>query len=151
MLKEFKAFIARGNVVDLAVAVVIGAAFGKIVTSFTNDILMPPIGLLLGKVDFSSLFVTLGSGNYNSLAEAKAAGAATINYGVFINTVVDFLIVAFAVFLLVKGINRLHHEPPPDPTTMKCPECLTEIPVGAKRCAHCTSMLEPAETSGAAI
>ena len=139
MLKEFKEFIARGNVMDLAVAVVIGAAFGKIVTSFTSDILMPPIGLALGGVDFTNLFVTLTGGSYATLAEAKAAGAATINYGIFLNTLLDFLIVAFAIFLLVRTINRLKREKPADPTTRECPECLSEIPLAAKRCAHCTS------------
>jgi large conductance mechanosensitive channel len=139
MLKEFKEFIARGNVMDLAVAVVIGAAFGKIVTSFTSDILMPPIGLALGGVDFTNLFVTLTGGSYATLAEAKAAGAATINYGLFLNTILDFVIVAFAIFLLVRTINRLKREKPADPTTRECPECLSEIPLAAKRCAHCTS------------
>ena len=139
MLKEFKEFIARGNVMDLAVAVVIGAAFGKIVTSFTSDILMPPIGLALGGVDFTNLFVTLKGGSYATLAEAKAAGAATINYGIFLNTLLDFVIVAFAIFLLVRTINRLKREKPADPTTRECPECLSEIPLAAKRCAHCTS------------
>jgi large conductance mechanosensitive channel len=121
VLKEFKAFVMKGNVVDLAVAVVIGAAFGKIVTSFTNDILMPPIGLLLGKVDFSNLFLTLGGGTFATLAEAKKAGAVTLNYGLFINTILDFVIVAFAIFLLVKQVNRMQKPVapagPPEPTT----------------------------------
>lgn len=146
MFKEFKEFIARGNVVDLAVAVVIGAAFGKIVTSFVTDIVMPPIGLLLGKVDFSNLFVNLSGTHYDTLAEAKAAGAATLNYGVFVNAVVDFLIVAFVIFLAVKAINRLKRDPPADPTEKECPECVTKIPIKARRCPACTSQLEPATT-----
>jgi large conductance mechanosensitive channel len=142
MWKEFKQFIARGNVVDLAVAVIIGAAFGKTVTSLVNDILMPPIGLLLGNVDFTNLFITLSGGSYATLAEAQAAGAATINYGVFINTVIDFLIVAFAIFLLVRQVNRLKKPAPPaEPTTKACPYCLSEIPIKATRCPHCTSEL----------
>jgi large conductance mechanosensitive channel len=143
MWKEFKQFIARGNVIDLAVAVIIGAAFGKIITSFVNDILMPPIGLLLGNVDFANLFITLSGDSYATLAEAQAAGAATINYGVFINTIIDFLIVAFAIFLLVKQVNRLKKPAPPaEPTTKACPYCLSEIPIKAIRCPHCTSELE---------
>jgi large conductance mechanosensitive channel len=142
MWKEFKQFIARGNVIDLAVAVIIGAAFGKTVTSLVNDILMPPIGLLLGNVDFTNLFITLSGGSYATLAEAQAAGAATINYGVFINTVIDFLIVAFAIFLLVRQVNRLKKPAPPaEPTTKACPYCLSEIPIKATRCPHCTSEL----------
>ena len=141
MLKEFKEFVARGNVMDLAVAVVIGAAFGKIVTSFTTDILMPPIGLLLGKVDFSNLFVNLSGTPYATLAEAKAAGAPTINYGLFVNTLLDFLIVAFAIFLIVRTINRLKRQPPADPTTRECPECMSEIPVAARRCKACASVV----------
>jgi large conductance mechanosensitive channel len=142
MWREFKQFIARGNVVDLAVGVIIGAAFGKIVTSFVNDILMPPIGLLLGNVDFTSLFITLSGGSYATLEEAQTAGAATINYGVFINTVIDFLIVAFVIFLLIKQVNRLKRpEPPAEPTTKECPYCLSKIPIEATRCPHCTSEL----------
>jgi large conductance mechanosensitive channel len=145
MWKEFKQFIARGNVIDLAVAVIIGAAFGKIVTSFVNDILMPPIGLLLGNVDFTNLFIALSGGSYATLEEAQAAGAATLNYGVFINTIIDFLIIAFAIFLLVKQVNQLKKSPPPpDPTTKECPYCLSEIPIKAIRCPHCTSELEAA-------
>ena len=145
MWKEFKTFIARGNVVDLAVGVIIGAAFGKIVTSFVNDILMPPIGLLLGSVNFADLFITLSGGAYNTLEEAQAAGAATINYGVFINTIVDFLIVAFVIFLLVKQVNRLKKpEPTAEPTTKECPYCLSAIPIKATRCPHCTSEIEAA-------
>ena len=142
MLKEFREFAMRGNVIDLAVGLVIGAAFGKIVTSFVNDVLMPPLGVLLGKVDFSNLFVNLSGKSYASVAEAKAAGAATLNYGLFINTVIDFLIVAFAIFLLVKQINRLKRpEAPAAATTKDCPFCATAIPVIAKRCPHCTSDL----------
>ena len=141
MLKEFKEFIARGNVVDLAIAVVIGAAFGKIVTSLVNDIVMPPIGKVLGNVDFQNLFVNLSGTPYKTLAEAKAAGAATINYGVFLNNVIDFVIVAFVIFLAVKTINRLKREPPADPTTKECPECASTIPIKARRCAACTSPL----------
>lgn len=143
MLKEFKAFVMRGNVVDLAVAVVIGAAFGAIVTSFVNDILMPPIGLALGRVNFADLFVTLDRQSYPTLAAAKAAGAATINYGVFINAILNFLIIAFAVFLLVRQVNRFAAKPTPAPapTTRDCPFCLSTIPLKATRCAHCTSEL----------
>lgn len=143
MLKEFKEFAIRGNVLDLAVAVIMGGAFGKIVTSLVNDILMPPIGVLLGKVDFSNLFINLSGQAYASLAEAKAAGAATINYGVFLNTVIDFVIVAFVIFLLIKQVNRLKREAPPAaPTTKECPYCLSTIPLKATRCAHCTSELK---------
>ncbi|HEX7966983.1 MAG TPA: large-conductance mechanosensitive channel protein MscL [Stellaceae bacterium] len=149
MWKEFREFAMRGNVVDLAVGLVVGAAFGKIVTSFVSDILMPPLGLALGKVDFSNLFINLSGGSYRSLADAKAAGAATINYGAFINTVIDFVIVALAIFLLVRGINRLRREPaPPTPTTRSCPYCITTVPLQATRCPACTSPLEamrPAE------
>jgi large conductance mechanosensitive channel len=143
MLKEFKAFVMRGNVVDLAVAVVIGAAFGAIVTSFVNDILMPPIGLALGRVNFADLFVTLDRRSYPTLAAAKAAGAATINYGVFINAILNFLIIAFAVFLLVRQVNRFATKPmpAPAPTTRDCPYCLLTIPLKATRCGHCTSEL----------
>jgi large conductance mechanosensitive channel len=144
MWKEFKEFAMRGNVVDLAIGIIIGAAFGKIVSSLVNDILMPPLGLALGKVDFSNLFINLSGSSYASLAEAKAAGAATINYGVFVNTLLDFVIVAFAVFLLVRSINRLHRVPSPlPPETRACPRCLTAIPIQATRCAACTSDVEP--------
>jgi large conductance mechanosensitive channel len=142
MLREFKEFAMRGNVVDLAVGVVIGAAFGKIVTSFVSDIIMPPLGLLLGKVDFSNLFINLSGTHYDTLAAAKAAGAATLNYGLFINAIIDFLIIAFAVFLLVREINRLNRAPPTTPTTRPCPYCISSIPVQATRCPHCTSALE---------
>ena len=145
MLKEFKEFAMRGNVLDMAVGIIIGAAFGKIVGSFVEDILMPPIGMLLGKVDFSNLFVSLTGQSYDSLAAAKAAGAATINYGVFFNHVFNFLIVAFAIFLLIKHVNRLKREEaaaPAAPTTKDCPYCLSTIPVKAMRCAHCTADLK---------
>ena len=149
MLKDFKEFVMRGNVVDMAVGIVIGAAFGAIVKSFVDDVLMPPIGLLLGNVDFSSLFITLkeggkAAGPYASLAAAKAAGAVTLNLGIFINTIISFIIIAFAVFLVIKGINRMKREqeaPPAEPTTRECPFCLSEIPLRATRCPHCTSEL----------
>jgi large conductance mechanosensitive channel len=144
MLEEFKAFAMRGNVVDLAVGIIIGAAFGKIVSSFVNDILMPPIGLVLGRVDFSNLFLNLSGQSHATLAEAKAAGAPTINYGVFLNSVIDFVIVAFAIFLLVRAINRLHQAPPATPTTKSCPYCVSVIPLNASRCPHCTSELRAA-------
>ena len=145
MLKEFREFAMRGNVVDMAVGIIIGAAFGKIVTSFVGDVLMPPLGLLLGKVDFSSLFIDLSGQSHASLAAAKAAGAATINYGLFINTVLDFVIVAFAIFLLIRQINRLQKPVPAAPvTTRDCPFCLSAIPIKASRCAHCTSDLKGA-------
>ncbi len=144
MWKEFREFAMRGNVVDLAVGVVIGAAFGKIVTSLVNDIIMPPLGVILGKVDFSNLFIDLSGKHYASLAEAKAAGAATINYGVFINNILDFIIVAFAIFLVIRGINRLHSAPPPaSPTSRPCPYCLTVIPLAATKCSACTSEVAP--------
>lgn len=147
MLKEFKEFAMRGNVLDMAVGIIVGAAFGGIVTSLVNDVLMPPIGLLLGKVDFSNLFITLAGQEYASVAQAKAAGAATINYGVFLNTVINFVIVAFAVFLLVRQVNRLRRQPEPAlaaPTTKDCPYCFSSIPIKATRCAHCTSELRAA-------
>ena len=142
MLQEFKEFTMRGNVLDMAIGIIIGAAFGKIITSFVNDILMPPIGLLLGGVDFSNLFVNLSGQPYGSLEEAQAAGAATINYGLFLNTVLDFIIVAFVIFLLIRQVNRLKREPealPAEPTTKECPYCLSAIPIKATRCPHCTS------------
>jgi len=142
MLKEFKEFAVKGNVIDLAIGVIIGSAFGKIVTSVVNDIIMPPIGILLGKVDFSGLFVNLSKTHYATLAQAKAAGAATLNYGLFINNVIDFLIVAFVIFLVVKQINKMKKEPAPiEPNTKECPHCLLAIPLKATRCAHCTSQL----------
>lgn len=147
MLKEFKEFAMRGNVLDMAIGIVIGAAFGKIVTSFVSDILMPPIGLLLGGVDFSNIFIVLGSGEYDSLEAAKEAGAATWNVGLFINTVIDFLIIAFAIFLVVKAVNNMKRKeavPPPAPSEKSCPFCTTSIPIKATRCPHCTSQLEGA-------
>jgi large conductance mechanosensitive channel len=145
MLKEFKEFAMRGNVLDMAIGIVIGAAFGKIVSSFVADILMPPLGLVLGKVNFSNLFINLGEGTYTKLAEAKAAGAPTLNYGLFTNTVIDFLIVAFAIFLLVRQVNRMKAAPAPAPaapTTKDCPFCCTAIPLKAVRCPACTSDLK---------
>jgi len=146
MFKDFKEFIMRGNVVDLAVAVIIGAAFGKIVSSLVNDVLMPPIGLILGNVDFSNLFVNLSTMSYKSLAEAKAAGAATINYGVFLNAVVDFIIVAFVIFLLVRAVSRMKRMQaapvPAVPTTKDCTYCFSSIPIKATRCPQCTSELK---------
>jgi large conductance mechanosensitive channel len=146
MLKAFKEFAMRGNVLDMAVGIIIGAAFGKIITSFVGDILMPPLGLLLGKVDFSNLFVTLSGGPYASVAAAKAAGAPTINYGLFLNTVLDFVIVAFAVFLLIRQVNRFMPKPAPaaPPATKDCPYCLSAVPLKATRCLHCTSDLKVA-------
>lgn len=142
MLKEFKDFAMRGNVFDMAIGIIIGAAFGAIVTSFVDDLLMPPIGMLLGGVDFTNLFFSLDGQQYASLAEAQLAGAATINYGLFLSTVIDFLIVAFVIFLLVRQINRLKAEPEEvsaEPTTKDCLYCATEIPIQATRCPHCTS------------
>ncbi len=147
MLKEFKEFAMRGNVLDMAVGIVIGAAFGGIVTSLVNDILMPPIGLLLGKVDFSNLFLSLTRQHFDSVAQAKAAGAATLNYGVFMNTVINFLIVAFAIFLLVRQFNRLMPKPAPlpaGPAKKECTFCFSSIPQQATRCPHCTSQLSVA-------
>jgi large conductance mechanosensitive channel len=141
MLREFKEFIARGNVIDLAIAVVIGAAFGKIVTSLVEGIIMPPIGLLLGRVDFSNLFINLSNERPASLAEAKAKGLPVIAYGTFINDVITFLIIAFVIFLIIKAINRLRAAPPPPPNTKDCPYCLTAIPLAAGRCAACCADL----------
>ena len=140
MFREFKEFAAKGNVIDMAVGIIIGAAFGKIVSSFVNDILMPPVGLLLGKVDFSSLFVNLSGKPYETLSSAKAAGAATINYGLFLNTVIDFIILAFAIFLVARQVNRLKSKP--EPSTRACPYCLSKIPIKATKCPHCTSELK---------
>jgi large conductance mechanosensitive channel len=146
MLKEFKNFIMRGNVLDLAVAVIIGGAFGKIITSFVNDVLMPPIGLLLGGVDFANLFISLDGIHYESLEAAKTAGAATLNYGVFLNTVIDFLIVAFVIFLIVKAANSVKKPAPAPapgaPTTKECPRCFSVIPIKATRCPNCTSEIK---------
>jgi large conductance mechanosensitive channel len=148
MLKEFKEFAMRGNVLDMAVGIIIGAAFGTIVKSLVSDILMPPIGLLLGNVDFSNLFIVLKSGSaagpYATLADANTAGAVTLNYGVFINTIISFIIVAFAIFILIRNLNRLKRKevpPPVEPTTKSCTYCFTEIPIKATRCPHCTSEL----------
>ena len=148
MLKEFKEFVLRGNVMDMAVGIIIGAAFGTIVTSLVNDVIMPPIGLLLGGLDFANLLIVLKAGSpagpYASLADAQAAGAVTVNYGVFINALVSFLIVAFVIFLLIRSINRMKREeeaPPAEPTTKECPYCLSTIPIKATRCPHCTSEL----------
>jgi large conductance mechanosensitive channel len=146
MIKEFKEFAMRGNVLDMAVGIIIGAAFGQIVNSFVADILMPPIGRLLGHVDFSNLFVSLSGTHYDTIAAAKAAGAATLNYGLFLNTLINFLIVAFAVFLLVRQVNRLAPKPvpAPPPATRDCPYCLSTVPIKAIKCGHCTSELGPA-------
>jgi large conductance mechanosensitive channel len=143
MLKEFKEFAMRGNVLDMAVGIIIGAAFGKIVTSFVEDVMMPPLGRVVGRVDFSSLFIPLNGQHYDSLAIAKTAGAPTLNYGLFLNTVINFLIVAFAVFLLVRMVNRWTTKPAPAaaPTTKDCPQCAMSIPIAAKRCGHCTTQL----------
>lgn len=145
MFKEFKEFAMRGNVMDMAIGIIIGAAFGKIVTSLVNDIIMPPIGLLLGRIDFTNLFINLSGKHYTTLAEAKSAGAATINYGVFINTIIDFIIVAFVIFLVIRQINRLKRKPEPvptEPTTKECPYCYSVIPIKAVRCPNCTSELK---------
>ena len=149
MLKEFKEFAMRGNVLDMAVGIIIGPAFGTIINSLVADVIMPPIGMLLGNIDFSNLFAVLKEGKvaapYASLAAAKEAGAVTINYGLFINTIITFLIVAFAVFLLIRNVNKLaklQDAPPPVPTTKECPYCLSTIPIKATRCGHCTSELK---------
>ena len=140
LAKEFKEFALKGNVIDLAVAVVIGAAFGKIVSSFVDDILMPPLGLLLGNHDFSNYFVTLGGVHYDTLAQAKAAGAATLNYGLFVNNIINFLIVAMAIFLVIRQMNRMTHKPAEAvvPNLRDCPQCLSAIPIAALRCKFCT-------------
>ena len=145
MLQEFKAFALKGSVVDLAVGVIIGAAFGKIVTSLVNDIVMPPIGMIIGRIDFKSLFVALNGQAYASLADAQKAGAPTINYGIFLNTILEFVIVAFVIFLMVRQINRLKTPAPAPPTeeARDCPFCVSRIPVKATRCPYCTSELGP--------
>lgn len=145
MLEEFKKFVLRGNVMDLAVGVIIGTAFGKIVSSLVSDIIMPPLGLLLGKVDFSNLFVSLSGEKYASLADAQAAGAATLNYGLFINNIIDFLVLAIVIFLLIRAVNRLtiKQEKVEEVTTRECPHCLSSISKKATRCAHCTSEVTP--------
>ncbi len=144
MLKDFKTFLMRGNVVDMAIGVVIGGAFGKIISSLVSDILMPPIGLVMGGVNFTELFIDLSGVGYESLAKAKEAGAPTINYGMFLNTMIDFVIVAFVIFMVVKAYTRLTEKPPAPspvaaPTSKDCPYCLTAIPIKASKCAHCTS------------
>jgi len=145
MWKEFKAFAMRGNVLDMAVGIIIGAAFGRIITSLVADIIMPPIGLILGKVDFSTLFLNISGTSYPTLAAAKAANAATINYGMFLNTVIDFLIVALVIFLLVRQVNKWNKPAPaPEPTTKECPYCISAIPIKATRCPNCTSELRSA-------
>ena len=142
MLKEFKEFAMRGNVLDMAVGIIIGAAFGKIITSFVEDVMMPPLGRLIGHVDFSNMFISLNGQHYDSIEAAKKAGAA-LSYGVFLNTIINFLIIAFAVFLLVRMVNRWTTKPtaPAPPTTKDCPQCAMSIPIQAKRCGHCTAQL----------
>jgi large conductance mechanosensitive channel len=145
MLKEFKEFVMRGNVMDLAIGIIIGAAFGKIITSFVSDILMPPIGLVLGNVDFANLFINLSHTHYDTLKAAKDAGAATINYGVFIGTIIDFVIVAFVIFLVIRQINRLKRKPAElAPSTQECAFCASDIPIKAIKCPQCTSDLKAA-------
>jgi large conductance mechanosensitive channel len=153
MLKEFKEFAMRGNVIDMAVGIVLGTAFGAIVKSLVSDIIMPPIGLMLGNVDFANLFIVLKAGTvagpYASLAEAQEAGAVTINYGLFGNTIISFIIIAFVIFLFIRNINRLKREeaaPPAEPTTTECPYCLSNIPIKATRCPQCTSELSMAQS-----
>lgn len=146
MWKEFKEFISRGSVIDLAIGIIIGAAFGRIVTSFVNDIVMPPIGMLLAKINFTDLFISLNGQHYDTLADAQAAGAPTINYGLFINNILDFLIVALFIFLVVRQVNRIKSKfdaPPGAPTTKDCPYCYSTIPIMATRCPACTSELAP--------
>jgi large conductance mechanosensitive channel len=147
MLKEFREFAMRGNVLDMAIGIILGAAFGKIITSLVNDVLMPPIGLVVGRINFANLFINLSGVHYATLTEAKAAGAATINYGLFLNTVIDFLIVAFVIFLLIRQVNRLKRQqevPSAVPPTKECRYCLSSIPIKATRCPHCTSELKAA-------
>jgi large conductance mechanosensitive channel len=142
MFKEFKEFAMKGNVLDMAVGIIIGAAFGKIITSFVSDVLMPPLGLLLGKMDFSNMFINLSGQGFPTVAAAKAAGAATLNYGIFFNTIIDFIIVAFAIFLVIRQMNKMKRQPPAaPPNTKDCPFCVSAIPIQAKRCPHCTSQL----------
>lgn len=147
MQSAFRAFLVRGNVVDLAVGVILGGAFGRVVTSLVNDVLMPPLGLVVGGVDTSGLFVELGTGHHTSLAEAKQAGAATLNYGIFINTIVDFVCIAGAVFLLLRGLARLSPPKPSEPAMRECHRCKMSIPLAATRCGHCTSDLPDAVTA----
>jgi len=141
MLKEFKEFAMRGNVLDMAIGIVIGVAFGKIIASLVEDIIMPPIGLALGNVDFANLFINLSGKDYASVAAAKAAGAATLNYGIFLNTILNFIIIAFAIFLMIRSFNRMR-QPDSAPAIKECPLCLSVIPIKATRCAHCTSELK---------
>jgi len=143
MIKEFKDFIMRGSVLDLAIGVIIGGAFGKIIASLVSDVLMPPIGMLLGKVDFSNLFINMSGGSYASLADAQKAGAATLNYGLFINNVINFLIIALVIFIIIKQVNRFTKPAlvPATPTTKECPFCYSNIPIKATRCPNCTSQL----------
>lgn len=151
-IREFREFIARGNVIDLAVGIIIGTAFNAIVNSLVKDVIMPPVGYLLGDADFTELYINLSGGEYESLALAQEAGAATINYGVFINTIIDFVIIALVIFVLIKQVNRLkrkEQEEPADPTTQNCPYCFSVIPIKATRCPHCTSQLGENETSTA--
>ena len=145
MIKEFKEFIMKGNVLDLAIGVIIGGAFGKIVSSLVTDVLMPPIGMLLGKVDFSNLYINLSGGIYPSLAEAQKAGSATLNYGLFLNNIINFVIIALVIFLIVKQVNRMQKpavQPAAEPTTKECPYCKTSIAIKATRCPNCTSQLQ---------
>lgn len=146
ILKEFKTFAIRGNVLDLAVGVIIGTAFGKVVDSLVKDILMPPLSILTGDIDLSNRFINLSRHHYDTLADARDADAAVITYGVFLNTVLTFIIVAFAIFLMIRVINKVYHKPapPPAPAMKDCPFCLSSIPAAAKKCAHCTSNLQPA-------
>jgi large conductance mechanosensitive channel len=145
MLKEFREFIARGNVIDMAVGIIVGAAFGKIVASLVDDIVMPPVGLLLGGIDFSNLFLSLTGQTYPSLKAAKDVGAPTVNYGLFLNNVINFVIISFVIFMIVRAVNRLkRQEAPPPPSGRDCPYCLSSIPIKATRCAHCTSEVRAA-------
>ena len=141
MLREFREFVMRGNMIDLAIGFILGAAFGKVVTSLVTDILMPPVGLALGRVDFANLFISLNGQRYPTLQAAKTAGAPTINYGIFFNTILDFIVVAFVIFLVVRQINRMRRE---SPTTRECPYCASLIPLKATRCPSCTSQVQPA-------
>ncbi len=142
-IKEFKEFAMKGNVIDMAVGIIIGAAFGKIVSSLVSDIIMPPLGLVIGKMDFSNFFLTLSSGSYETLAQAKAAGASTLNYGIFLNNVVDFLIVSFAIFILISQINRLRRKEEPKPIdTKQCPHCISTVSLKATKCPYCTSEIK---------
>lgn len=142
MWKDFKKFALKGNVIDLAVAVIIGGAFGKIVTSLVNDIIMPPLGLILGRVDFSELYINLSGNQYSSLSQAKAAGAPTINFGVFLNNIIQFLIIAFSIFIVIKQLDRFKKKEEKIEIEKECPYCFTNIPIKATRCPHCTSVLE---------